>query len=707
MKKHTSQEAFYHRMRELAETKKNNPENTVISNGTLVDTKKAPDGINYGIIKENHKYFIKKGNSKDKPELLDFVYIGGLENITAFRYDSLSEADKNRNMIFNNILEGQSQKFDKKGKIYLTEDKAGVEIEKAEDMIDDLNATTEKAKEEPEMEIPEPEMELDNTEVDVTAPEDEENLELGDGELEGGEPEGELGDENSEEEVTDTEGDDNETDFDDPVKEIEKNLGKITNKIRNTEMTIPQVKYSINTFIAAFKDKLPEVEIEDRKSMANKLLKITSDKEIEDLGNEMAADEPISDIENLAETETCNECGGFAQYAESRGYTKESIMECDNDEMTNLVSGYANAHNDDMNDGDFEAVALFINPEITDSLKNDYGHDEYTEKLTPYTDSINETSDEDKQLKIDELWGGLGNMAKKGAQAVGGAIQKGAQAVGGAVQNVKQTYHAGEKNSAMNKLETMAADLAKNINYAQTQAKKAGQEPINTQSLLQTLTAQVQQGKQADLSKFKTTEEIETSDEIIDEEVQLMVNLIKNVKNLNKNNREEYNTLNNKLTQQGELSDEDTNKMLTLLSNAKEKQEDEITESVKTKEKPSAGLSKEKKSEVVKKAKKSEDIGKKGKGFEKVVKKAEKEYGSKEKGEKVAAAAMLKNIKKESKENEEISESERNLRNYIKSRIQEKKGLKKSTLIESKKSESLKKLDKLIDQELLSQTKKK
>ena len=60
--------------------------------------------------------------------------------------------------------------------------------------------------------------------------------------------------------------------------------------------------------------------------------------------------------------------------------------------------------------------------------------------------------------------------------------------------------------------------------------------------------------------------------------------------------------------------------------------------------KPSAGLSKEKKSEVVKKAKKGGDIDKKGKGFEKLANKAAKEYGSKEAGKKVAAAAMWKNI---------------------------------------------------------------
>ena len=57
--------------------------------------------------------------------------------------------------------------------------------------------------------------------------------------------------------------------------------------------------------------------------------------------------------------------------------------------------------------------------------------------------------------------------------------------------------------------------------------------------------------------------------------------------------------------------------------------------------KPSAGLSKAKKSATVKKAKKGGDIGKPGKGFDKLAKKA----GGGEKGQKIAAAAMWKNIK--------------------------------------------------------------
>jgi hypothetical protein len=56
---------------------------------------------------------------------------------------------------------------------------------------------------------------------------------------------------------------------------------------------------------------------------------------------------------------------------------------------------------------------------------------------------------------------------------------------------------------------------------------------------------------------------------------------------------------------------------------------------------PSAGLSKAKKSAVVKDAKAGKDIGKPGKSFDKLAKKA----GGGEKGEKIAAAAMWKNIK--------------------------------------------------------------
>ena len=64
------------------------------------------------------------------------------------------------------------------------------------------------------------------------------------------------------------------------------------------------------------------------------------------------------------------------------------------------------------------------------------------------------------------------------------------------------------------------------------------------------------------------------------------------------------------------------------------------------KNKPSGGLSSKQRSEISKKARDGKNIGKPGKNFDKVADKAAKKYGSKEAGEKVAAAAMWKNAKR-------------------------------------------------------------
>ena len=60
------------------------------------------------------------------------------------------------------------------------------------------------------------------------------------------------------------------------------------------------------------------------------------------------------------------------------------------------------------------------------------------------------------------------------------------------------------------------------------------------------------------------------------------------------------------------------------------------------KKKPSAGLTKRQKSSTVKAARKGKDIGKKGKKFKEVARKA----GGGEKGKRIAAAAMWKNKKR-------------------------------------------------------------
>lgn len=63
---------------------------------------------------------------------------------------------------------------------------------------------------------------------------------------------------------------------------------------------------------------------------------------------------------------------------------------------------------------------------------------------------------------------------------------------------------------------------------------------------------------------------------------------------------------------------------------------------MKANKKPSYGLSKKTKSSVVKKARKGMDIGKKGKNFDEVAAAA----GGGEKGKRIAAAMMWKQIKR-------------------------------------------------------------
>ena len=88
---------------------------------------------------------------------------------------------------------------------------------------------------------------------------------------------------------------------------------------------------------------------------------------------------------------------------------------------------------------------------------------------------------------------------------------------------------------------------------------------------------------------------------------------------------------------------DDIDNSIKELEEKKKELQDQLKSLEEGGKKPSAGMTKKEKSAVAKKAKAGKDIGKKGKGFEKVAKTAEKEYGSKEAGEKVAAAAMWKN----------------------------------------------------------------
>ena len=68
-------------------------------------TKKGPDGKVYGIVRENHEYYIKTTNKTKNLVVEDFSYIGGLMNKKSEAYGSYAKAIKHLNLKFKSLNE--------------------------------------------------------------------------------------------------------------------------------------------------------------------------------------------------------------------------------------------------------------------------------------------------------------------------------------------------------------------------------------------------------------------------------------------------------------------------------------------------------------------------------------------------------------------------------------------------------------------------
>ena len=516
MAKIQSKEAYYERLGNLANvhSKKTQARHEL---GTLMDYKKGANGINYGIIKENQNYFIKKAGTKVNPDVSDFLYINGQANIKDYQYKSLGEADKNRNMML----------------IMLTEAEEGMGVEPETDVdaavekLDDLDAAaaaTDKEEMQGGLESEPPAVDAD-PEADLaiepeTSPEGGEEMpDLG-GDPEGGEempavdaePEGG-------EEIPDLGADPEGGEESEELRELKKDAGKVIEELRGTELTEPDVKYFVNSFLSAFEDKFQEVEIEDRKEMANKILKVVPDDEHAQLGDDMEADPNVdeTDLEGVEGEET--KANPFLEYMSSRGYdSSDSVREADPDEMTNAVSGYANDYVDGNNEGGFEDVALIIkviNPQMADSLKNDYGHEDYVEKLQPSIDSI-EGSDEENDEKLNELFGGLKNLGKAAMGGIKKVANKVGDKVGQAATAVSQTYHSGELEGERKKLEKFAINLGQQISALSRRLEKAGEDPLNINGIIAGLKDKIMKGVDGTMEEMSDPANIETQPNLVD-----------------------------------------------------------------------------------------------------------------------------------------------------------------------------------------------
>jgi len=578
-KKYSNEKAFYDRMRTLAKVNENKNDKKSRTLGTLIDYKRGADNVAYGIVKENHNYFIKKSNNQTNPNIEDFAYIGGLENIHEYRYNKLSEADKNRTMLLNTINEALSskdniiEKNDNKQTLSEENKKSNKKInENAEEELaaaeEKLGDAEEKAEKEDE---PEKDVDLDVDAIDLPADDDEApEVPTDDDGDETPEVPTDNGDDDETSEVpTDddetSKNDEKDVEVDKDVekdieidtedtehRELQKLVGKITNKIRNTELTDSQVQSYLNSFITSFEDKLPDIEVEERKEMANKIMKV-DDKEKEELENT-----GIEDNTELGEGKVCETCG-FAKYADSRGYDEESIMECDTDEMAGLMNGYALQQESDLNEEDLQSMAVFSSPEIQECLSSEYGNDTLPESLKEYTENLNEQTSEDKKKKVkgmfwwkikpqekkdttlktlseedlskyadmsdDELaeldeetlnelnLAGLKNVGQylKGkagekTSAAAKGIKKGVKDVAGAVKSavtskidqatekldqlgneIAQEYQKGIKSTVEKKLQKAAKEFGELVIKLDQAAQKAGEGPINKQQLIMQL----------------------------------------------------------------------------------------------------------------------------------------------------------------------------------------------------------------------------
>lgn len=91
------------RMKELMGIQPINENKTTTSVVEL--TKIGPDGKVYGIVRENHEYYIKIADNKKGLTVEDFKYIGGLMNKKDAVYPSYAKAIKHLNLKFNSLNE--------------------------------------------------------------------------------------------------------------------------------------------------------------------------------------------------------------------------------------------------------------------------------------------------------------------------------------------------------------------------------------------------------------------------------------------------------------------------------------------------------------------------------------------------------------------------------------------------------------------------
>ena len=279
-------------------------ESTSLSELELI--KKGPNGITYGIIRENHDYFIKTSNKTSGTLMAeDFKYVGGLQNKYDERYKSYAEALKHLNIKFDMLnesygIDNNTNLFESDGVAFgggvgfgfvMEEDNEEEEKEIISDSDDDLEEQKKVIKvDAPKAETPA---------IPETPVEDEveDEVEIDDS---GDAADVDFGDEETDEEEVDVDLDTEEGD--DNTKKIQKYTGKIGQMLRDMdEADLDLEKYVINSVISAM--HLDEMDEEDKEDI---IAKLEGEEEEGDEFDMEGSDEEV-DMDLDAEEETTEE----------------------------------------------------------------------------------------------------------------------------------------------------------------------------------------------------------------------------------------------------------------------------------------------------------------------------------------------------------------------------------------------------------------
>lgn len=394
-----------------------NPINESYENSALEHMKYGPDGVAYGIVRENHNYFIKTSDKTDgNLEAKDFEYIGGLQNKMTEAYRSYEDALRHLNMKFKDLNESYNirENIDlfrsdflmegSKKKMMNNEQEEDTTFKLKVDAPEDTTSEVPEVSDVPAEETPEvpaePTTEPIDMPADTTEPSTEETPE--------------------ETEVSDEDSDDLE-------KDIQRLTGKIGQKMRELDEPNPELeKYVINSIMSAL-----DVESMDEDFKEDLISKLEGEEE--EPSEEPTEEEPIEEpTEEPVESEPSEEPTEEESEvkSESRVISKKSLLE--NLKSKKLLKNklkktikesdefYGKFKKFDLDDEDMldemEKMDVFSNPaELTNSFsslkKGSYGvKDPKTGQIKSFV--VNEDEDEDEniyEIELDEDWMEEGN----------------------------------------------------------------------------------------------------------------------------------------------------------------------------------------------------------------------------------------------------------------------------------------------------------